>query len=79
MTFRRENPAMWRGEASFEKSSAGDADILVVRKHDAATQNSVIIVFSTAAATIPDPRDASATLRVPAYRPLFFQLTPVQK
>ncbi len=79
MTFRRENPAMWRGEASFEKSSVGDADILVVRKHDAATQNSVIIVFSTAAATIPDPRDASATLRVPAYRPLFFQLTPAQK
>lgn len=53
MKFRRENPAMWRGKAAFEKQKVGDADVLVVRKSDPQTGNEILMVFSDKDTTVP--------------------------
>lgn len=53
MHFRRYNPAMWRGTASFEKSTVADADVLVVRKTDPITGNEVLVIFSDKDTTVP--------------------------
>lgn len=56
MHLRAENPAMWRGTASFHTFTTADgANILEVTKHDPATDNRVVIVFSDADATVPVP------------------------
>ncbi|MFG6382362.1 MAG: hypothetical protein K1V87_09690 [Muribaculum sp.] len=54
MEFRRDNPAMWRGEQEFDRYRLGDAEILVVIRHDEATGNRVAMVFAD--------RDASVTI-----------------
>ncbi|MDO5395884.1 MAG: alpha-amylase family protein [Bacteroidales bacterium] len=50
---RRENPAMWRGKASFTKQDVGDARTLTVTKTDEKTGNVVHIVFSDKDTTVP--------------------------
>lgn len=56
MKFRAENPAMWRGEASFSTMKGHNgADILVVTKRDAETGNKVVIVFSDKDVTLQFP------------------------
>lgn len=54
MTFRRENPAMWRGSNEFDRYRKDDAEILVVTKTDSETENRVVMIFSD--------RDAEVTL-----------------
>lgn len=54
MTFRRDNPAMWRGTQQFDRYRQDDAEILVVIKHDEDTGNRVAMIFSD--------RDASVTI-----------------
>lgn len=46
MKIRRDNPAMWRGEASFETVTTFLGDVFAVTKTDAATGNRVVLVFS---------------------------------
>lgn len=46
MKLRAGNPAMWRGDASFEVIDAPLGKVLAVTKTDAATGNKVILVFS---------------------------------
>ena len=53
MTFRRENPAMWRGVTSFEKTRVADVNVLIVDKKDEATGNEVVIIFSDGDTTVP--------------------------
>lgn len=54
MTFRRDNPAMWRGRNEFDRYRKDDAEILVVIKTDDETGNRVAMIFSD--------RDADVTL-----------------
>lgn len=53
MRFRRDNPAMWRGKASFVKQKVADANTLTVRKTDAQTGNEVLVIFSDHDTTVP--------------------------
>lgn len=53
LKFRSENPAMWRGNATFEKQNIAGANTLTVRKKDTASGNEVLIVFSDADTTVP--------------------------
>lgn len=46
MKIRRDNPAMWRGEASFETVETPLGEVFAVTKTDAATGNRVVLVFS---------------------------------
>lgn len=53
MTIRRQNPAMWRGKATFKRQTVGDANTLTVHKTDRETGNQVLIVFSDRDTTVP--------------------------
>ena len=46
MTFRHDNPAMWRGTMQFDRYKKDDAAILVVVKTDTETDNRVAMIFS---------------------------------
>lgn len=50
--FRRNNSAMWRGEASFERLNSDGADVLIVTKQDPASTNKVAVVFSDSDTTV---------------------------
>lgn len=54
MNFRKNNPAIWRGQNQFNLYRDGDAEILIVTKTDYETNNQVIMIFSD--------RDADVTL-----------------
>ena len=53
MEFRGVNPAMWRGEAQFEKVTTDGGEVLVVTKTDEPSGNKVRIVFSLTDTTLP--------------------------
>lgn len=53
LKFRRDNPAMWRGNATFFKQDVAGAKTLTVRKTDPLTGNEVLIVFSDKDTTVP--------------------------
>lgn len=72
LKFRKENPAMWRGEASFTKQTVGDADVLVVDKEDKTTGNRVLIVFSDRDTTVPV--HGYGAVDVDAWRPEFVRV-----
>lgn len=72
MTFRRENPAMWRGTVTFDKQTVGDADVLVVDKTDPTTGNRVLIVFSDKGTTVPV--HGVGAVDVDAWRPEFVRI-----
>lgn len=46
MKLRSENPAMWRGKATFVYPEVKDADVLIVYKQDPESNNRMAIVFS---------------------------------
>lgn len=46
MKIRDENPAMWRGVASFETLTGSFGDVFAVTKTDTATGNTVLLLFS---------------------------------
>lgn len=73
LTFRRDNPAMWRGTNEFNRYRLGDAEILTVTKTDTETGNRVAMIFAD--------RDADVTLagednprHVRGYIPLLIKL-----
>lgn len=72
MTFRRNNPAMWRGTATFTKQRVGNADVLVIDKTDASTGNRVLIVFSDTDTTVPV--HGVGGIDVDAWRPEFVKI-----
>lgn len=76
MKLRRENPAMWRGEASFTKQKVADASTLTVDKTDPATGNRVLIVFSDKDTTVP-VRGVGG-IDVDAWRPEIVVVTPAR-
>lgn len=56
MTLRAENPALWRGAASFQRLNDDDgADILVVTKSDTLSGNVVKVIFSDKDTTLDLP------------------------
>lgn len=57
MTFRRDNPAMWRGTMEFDRYRKDDAEILVVMKTDSETGNRVAMIFSDRDAEVSLPGD----------------------
>ncbi|MDE6200027.1 MAG: hypothetical protein K2G06_09330, partial [Muribaculaceae bacterium] len=46
MTFRRDNPAMWRGRNDFDRYRNGEAEVLVVTKTDDESGNRVAMIFA---------------------------------
>lgn len=46
LNFRKENPAMWRGEQEFNRYKNGEAEVLVVTKTDTESDNKVVMIFS---------------------------------
>ncbi|MDE6311505.1 MAG: hypothetical protein K2L96_06780 [Muribaculaceae bacterium] len=74
MKFRRENPAMWRGQATFKRfHTPSGSDVLEVTKTDPETGNRVRIVFSTGDETLDWPEEGR-TEKVSAWQPLFFTI-----
>lgn len=59
MTFRRDNPAMWRGSMEFDRYRKDGAEILVVVKTDAETDNRVAMIFSDRDAEVALPGEAT--------------------
>lgn len=55
MTFRRDNPAMWRGRQEFNRFRQDDAEILTVVKTDDETGNRVAMIFSDRDANVQIP------------------------
>lgn len=66
---RAANPALWLGEASFVNTKVADADVLIVKKFDPKTKNTVYILFSTADTTVPV--EGLGAIDVDAWRPEF--------
>ncbi|ROS86021.1 alpha-amylase family glycosyl hydrolase [uncultured Duncaniella sp.] len=74
MAFRKANPAMWRGEASFYTvSPTQDCNVLVVTKTDKATGNQVCIIFSDADTKLPLPT-TDETVSLKAWQPVFIKI-----
>lgn len=73
MTFRRDNPAMWRGRQEFDRYKLGDAEILVVIKHDDETGNRVAMIFSDRDASVTIP-GAETPTEVKGYVPALIKL-----
>ncbi len=72
MKFRRDNPAMWRGEAVFKRfHTPSGADVLEVVKTDPQTGNKVRVVFSTADETLVYPAESGHRIAVRAWEPFF--------
>ena len=72
MKFRRDNPAMWRGETKFNRMRVDDADVLIVEKTDAATGNQVLLIFSDQDTTVPV--HGYGPVDVDAFRPEFIRM-----
>lgn len=73
MTFRHDNPAMWRGTMQFDRYKKDDAEILVVVKTDTETDNRVAMIFSDRDADVALPGDTE-TRRVRGYVPELIKL-----
>lgn len=78
MHLRAENPALWRGTASFHSFSPtgnpGEGSVLVVTKRDTLSTNAVAVIFSDIDALVPlaginDP------VEVKAWQPVFVKLS----
>ncbi len=74
-TFRRNNPAMWRGGASFERRTVDGADVLTVTKRDTSSTNEVQIVFSDADVVL-DLGEGRENVVVEAFVPEFILIHP---
>lgn len=74
MKFRKENPAMWRGDAQFHTlSPAPGINVLVVTKTDKATGNQVCVIFSDGDTSIPLPA-TGRTVSLKAWQPEFVKV-----
>ncbi len=73
MKFRSENPAMWRGNATFMNYLTAKADILEVTKTDSVSGNEVKIIFSTADTDFP-LEQLGRPVSVKAYVPEFVKI-----
>lgn len=73
MTFRHDNPAMWRGTMQFDRYKKDDAEILVVVKTDTETDNRVAMIFSDRDTDVALPGDTE-TRRVRGYVPELIKL-----
>ena len=73
MTFRRDNPAMWRGKQEFDRYKSGDAEILTVIKTDEETGNRVAMVFADRDAEVTLP-GTETPLQVKGYIPVLVKL-----
>lgn len=71
MTFRAENPAMWRGSAEFYSyHPSKDGNVLVVTKTDSDTDNKVVVIFSDVDTSVPVSglgRSVDVKAWIPAY------------
>ena len=74
MTFRRENPAMWRGTNEFDRYRKDDAEILVVTKTDNETGNRVAMIFSDWDAEVTLPGEETPR-KVRGYIPELIRLS----
>ena len=59
MRFRRDNPAMWRGRAEYDRYRKGDAEILTVIKTDEATGRRVAMIFADRDAEVSLPGETA--------------------
>ena len=75
MTFRRNHPAMWRGEATFRRFEKDGADVLVVLKNDPETSDNIAVVFADGDVTL-DFGPGAENVAVRAYIPQFVVLEP---
>ncbi len=73
MNMRRNNPALWRGDASFDRFEKDGADVLVVTKTDMSTGNKVAVIFSTSNVVL-DIAPGASDVHVEAYVPEFIKL-----
>lgn len=74
MTFRRDNPAMWRGSMEFDRYRKGDAEILVVVKTDSESDNRVAMIFSDRDAEVSLPGEETSH-KVRGYIPELIKLS----
>ena len=51
MNFRKDNPAMWRGNQEFNRYKNGETEVLVVTKTDPDSDNKVVMIFADKDAT----------------------------
>lgn len=72
--FRKANPAMFRGTATFTEQRVGDAVTLTVTKTDSVSANKVVIVYSDRPTTVPV--HGHGGVDVDAYRPELVVVTP---
>ncbi|MBO5455316.1 MAG: hypothetical protein J6A20_02255 [Muribaculaceae bacterium] len=74
MTFRSENPAMWRGDASFYTfKPKNGGEVLVVTKTDKESDNKVAVIFSDTNTMVP-LHGVDAPMEVKAWVPVFVKL-----
>ena len=74
MTFRSENPAMWRGDASFYTfKPKNGGEVLVVTKTDKESNNKVAVIFSDVDTVVP-LHGVDAPVEVKAWVPVFVKL-----
>lgn len=74
MTFRRDNPAMWRGTAEFDRYRKDDAEILTVIKTDPESDNRVAMIFADRDTEVALPGDDTLH-KVRGYIPLLLRLS----
>lgn len=72
MRFRRDNPAMWRGDRTFEQYNRDGANVLVVRAYDARSNNRVAVVFPDADIRMTIPELGEYDLE--AFLPIFIKI-----
>ena len=73
MSFRRDNPAMWRGTMKFDRYRKDDVEILVVIKTDTDSGNRVAMIFSDRDAEVALPGQ-TVTHKVAGYIPELIKL-----
>jgi len=74
MRFRADNPAMWRGKATFKHiTTKNDAKVLIVNKKDTQSKNRVAVIFSDKDTSISLPR-IKGRVEVKAWIPRFLTL-----
>lgn len=71
--FRKANPAMWRGTCQFYSPMIAGADVLVVKKTDVLSDNTVLLIFSDKDVVLPLD-GMSLPVKVKAFVPEFIKL-----
>ncbi|MCI8999180.1 MAG: glycosidase [Muribaculaceae bacterium] len=75
MRFRADNPAMWRGDATFYTFKPnGGGEVLVVTKTDVESGNKVVVIFSDVDVEVP-VAGVDAPVKVSAWVPEFVKVS----